>query len=114
MKGNSKFGILSKIRRYITEETAIQVYRMMIRPYLEYVEFVIGSSTKEKVDKVDRLQNKALRRIEYCNNSEERDSYDLLECKYKIEKICVRRKEFRSEEIGKIIRVMCYIIYSMM
>ena len=84
-KANSKLGIQSKIRRYITEETAVKFYKTMIRPYLEYVDFVIESSTKEKIDRIDNLQRKALRRIEYCNNPEDRQTYDELGCKYNIE-----------------------------
>ena len=91
-KANTKLGILSKIRRYITEETAVKVYKIMIRPYLEYIDFVIESSTKEKIDRIDNLQRKALRRIEYCNNPEERKTYEELGGIYKIEKLCVRRK----------------------
>ena len=91
-KANSKLGILSKIRRFITEETAVRIYKVMIRPYLEYVDFAIDSSSKEKVDRIDRLQCKALRRIEHCNIPEEREPYVVLERKYKIEKLCIRRK----------------------
>ena len=91
-KANSKLGILSKIHRYITEETAVKLYKTMIRPYLEYVDFVIESSTKKKIDRIDNLQRKALRRFEYCNNPEDRQTYDELGCKYNVEKLSVRRK----------------------
>ena len=91
-KANSKLGILSKIRRFITEKTAVRVYKTMIRPYLEYVDFIIESSTKEKVLKVDALQHKALRRIEYCRTPEEKETYEVLERKFKIEKLEIRRK----------------------
>ena len=91
-KANLKLGILCKIRRYISEETAIRVYKTMIRLYLEYVDFVIECSTKEKVERIDKLQDKAIRRIEFCNNTEDRESYEVLERSYKMEKLCVRRK----------------------
>ena len=91
-KANSKLGILSKIRRFITEKTAVKVYKTMIRPYLEYVDFIIESSTKEKVLKVDALQQKALRRIEYCRTPEEKKTYEVLERKFKIEKLGISRK----------------------
>ena len=79
-KANTKLGILSKIRRYITEETAVKVYKMMICPYLEYIDFVIESSAKEKIERIDSLQRKALRRIEYCNNPDDRKTYEELGC----------------------------------
>ena len=64
-KANSKLGILSKIRWFITENTTVRINKTMIRPYLEYVDFIIESSTKEKVQRLDALQNNALHRIEY-------------------------------------------------
>ena len=91
-KANSKLGILSKIRRFITEETTVRIYKTMIRPYLEYVDFVIESCTKERVDKIDQLQKRALRRIEYCCNPEQRETYKFLGSKYNIEELHVRRK----------------------
>ena len=41
---------------------------------LEYVDFIIESSMKEKVQRLDTLQHKALRRIEYCKNPEDRET----------------------------------------
>ena len=44
------------------------------------------------MQRVDALQHKALRRIEYCKNPQERASYDALQRKYNIEELNVRRK----------------------
>ena len=44
------------------------------------------------MDKIDTLQRKVLRRIENCNNPENRQSYEELERKYNIEKLDVRHK----------------------
>ena len=44
------------------------------------------------MERIDKLQYKALCRIKYCNKPEDRESYEVLECKYKMEKLCVRRK----------------------
>ena len=73
-KANSKLGILAKIRRFITKDTAIRKNKTMIRPYLEYVDFVIESNTQERVQKLNQLQHKALRRIEYCYNPVQRET----------------------------------------
>ena len=91
-RANSKLGILTKIGKFITEKTAVKVYKTMIRPYLEYVDFIIASSTKEMVQKLDVLQRKALRRIEYCLFPEEKKSYEVLESKYKIERLATGHK----------------------
>ena len=67
-KTNTKLWILSKIRRFISEITAVRIYKTMIRPHLDYIDFVVDSGSSDRVQKLDRLQKKALRRIEYCKN----------------------------------------------
>ena len=60
-KANTKVGILSKVRRFITQKTAINIYKCMIRPHLDYIDFVVDSGTADRIKKLDRLQNKAIR-----------------------------------------------------
>ena len=91
-KANTKVGILSKIRRFITERTALNIYKCMIRPHLDYIDFVVESCTVDRISKLDRLQNKALRRVEYCINREQRMDIDCLAIKYNIEPLHLRRK----------------------
>ena len=40
----------------------------MIRPHLDYIDFIIDSSSADRIQKLDNLQKKAVRRIEYCPN----------------------------------------------
>ena len=91
-KANSKLAILCKIRRYISEKTAVRVYKTMIRPHLEYIDFVIDSCAKDRIEKIDKLEDRALRRIEFCHRPENRLDYNELRMAYKIESLCVRRK----------------------
>ena len=44
-----KYGILRKIRRYISEETAILIYKVMIRPHFDYGDYMIDSSTQKNI-----------------------------------------------------------------
>ena len=90
-KANAKVGILAKIRRFICVNTAARIYKTMIRPHLDYIDFVTDSSSVDRVKRLDTLQNKALRRIEYCINKENRLSYPLLQTKYNIEDLKLRR-----------------------
>ena len=64
----------------------------MIRPHLEYIDFVIESSNKNCISKINKLQERALRRIEYCYNPEERLDYIELQVMYNIESLDVRRR----------------------
>ena len=50
-KANMKLGILRKIRRFVTERTAVSIYKAMIRPHMEYIDFIIESGSREKIEK---------------------------------------------------------------
>ena len=79
-KNNFKLGILSKIKRSISESTAAKIDKTMVRPHLKYIDFVVDSCSNDKLDKIDELENRALRRIEYCMRPE-RLSYEELRIK---------------------------------
>ena len=64
----------------------------MIRPHMEYMDFIVESGTKEKIEKLDKTQDKALRHIEFCNDKEDRLNYYLLRNKYNKEELSVSRK----------------------
>ena len=71
-KANAKTGILAKIRRFIIDKTAAMIYKTTIRPHLDFVDFVVESRSADRVKKLDTPQKKALRRIEYSMNKENR------------------------------------------
>ena len=90
-KANRKLGIMSKIRMFISNDTAARIYKTMIRPHIEYVDYVVESGGKTLVSKLDRLQERALRRIEYCKKPENRKEYSELQKEYNIESLSIRR-----------------------
>ena len=77
-KMNAKFGILAKIRRFITEKTAMIIYKVMIRPHVDYIDFVVESGSADRIQRLDSLQKKAIHRIEYCPVPENRKTLDVL------------------------------------
>ena len=91
-KANKKLGTLSRIRMFITNVTAAKIYKFMIRPLLEYVDFIVDSGSKCLISKLDRFQDRVLRRVENCTNPESRKSYAELGKLYNIEPLRVRRK----------------------
>ena len=99
-KANAKIGILAKKRRFITEKTAMKIYKCMIRPHLDYIDSVVESGLADRIQKLDTLQKKAIRRIDYCMAPENKQSLDVLLEKYKIESLHVRRK-------GNLLKIMC-------
>ena len=56
-----KIFILSKIRKSISEDTDIFVYRSMIAPIIDYGDVVYSGSFQEGIAKLQKLQNRALR-----------------------------------------------------
>ena len=91
-KTNSKIGILAKIRRFVSESTATEFYKTMIRPHLDYIDFEVESRSADRVRKLDSLQKKALMRIEYSIDPQNRKSYQILQDEYTIQDLCIRRK----------------------
>ena len=87
-----KYGILRKIRRYISEETALLIYKTMIRPHFDYGDYIIDSGIQSKIEKMERIQDRIIRTIEYKYIMEERDDIDKLKTRYNIEKLYIRRK----------------------
>ena len=56
-----KLYLLSRIRQYINEHTAISIYRTMIAPIMDYGDIVYAGTNVENLDKLQRLQNRGLR-----------------------------------------------------
>ena len=100
-KANAKIGILSRIRRFISDKIAIRIYKTMIKPHMDYIDFVVESSSSDRINKLDKLQNKAIRRIEYCVDPIKRLDIEELHVKYKIEKLALRRKRNLMKIIHK-------------
>ena len=72
-KASQKLYIFRKIRRFISQSTAILVYKQMIRPLLEYCNIIHNSGKKMKCDKIDNVQSKCIRIIENCYDKVERE-----------------------------------------
>ena len=64
----------------------------MIRSHLDYIDFVVESGLGDRIQKLDNLQKKATRRIEYCMVPENRWDINLLYEKYNIESLRLRHK----------------------
>ena len=63
-----KIYMLSKVRRYIDFNTALTIYKTMILPILEYGDVAYDNSDLQLLDKLQVLQNRALR---ICLNRQE-------------------------------------------
>ena len=50
--------MFSKIRRFITEHSAIRIYKSMLLPYFDYGDIVYDKARQIDLDKLQRAQNK--------------------------------------------------------
>ena len=60
---SSGIGALKRLRPFICEDTAILLYRALIEPYFDYCCPVWDGLSKELADKLQKLQNRAIRVI---------------------------------------------------
>ena len=63
-KSISKLSMLYKLRRFISQDTALHIYKTLIRPYMDYGDFIVDSANADKIDKLERLQERIVRLIE--------------------------------------------------
>ena len=87
-RATHKIYMLSKIRRYIDVNTATTIYKTMILPVMEYGDVVYENSDLKLLDKLQILQNRALR---ICLNRQVHIPVILLHQECKIAKLKARR-----------------------
>ena len=51
-KARCKLGMLYKIRRFFSCETSLLIYNVMIRPHLEYGDFIVETLSQTHIDKL--------------------------------------------------------------
>ena len=57
MNVQNKYGILREIRSYISVETAVMLYKVMIRPDFDYGDYMIKSGAQGKIDKLECIED---------------------------------------------------------
>ena len=56
-----KVSLLSKVKRYLRDESALQIFKSMILPYIDYADVVFANSNVSDIEKLQRLQNRCLK-----------------------------------------------------
>ena len=59
-KANKKLYMIYKIRKCLSKKTTALLYKQLVRPHLEYCDFLIDSSLRKHIDKFDKVQKRAL------------------------------------------------------
>ena len=52
---------MSKVRKFLTEATALKIYKSMIIPYMDYGDVIYNPANRDGLDKLQRLQNRCLK-----------------------------------------------------
>ena len=81
-KCNSKLLMLYKIRSFISNDMVLLISKTLIRPYMDYGDFIIDSDSANKICKLKRLQERIVRLIEYCSVKENREDINVLLTRY--------------------------------
>ena len=92
-KVNYKLYMFGKIRKYITINAAILIYKQTILPYFDYGSFLMNSASQNSISKLDKYQNRALRLIEYKPKHQRAEYMVNLMTEYRIPSIRQRRGE---------------------
>ena len=53
--------LLAKMRKYITQDVSLRIYKIMILPVLEYGDILYEGANKKLIDKLQVIQNRCLR-----------------------------------------------------
>ena len=87
-----EFLAYEKIRKYISFDTSVQIYKQTIPPYFDYGGFISISLSKDKKHELQVMQNDILR---ICNKSKvsDRVSIELLHKKSKLLSLEQRREK---------------------
>ena len=87
---SSAIGALKRLRPFICDDTAILLYRALIEPYFDYCCPVWDGLSNELADKLQKLQNRAIRVI---TKSDYYFSATALRGKLGLDNLCTRRKK---------------------
>ena len=58
-KIRQRIGVLSRVRKYMDQQLAIQLYNALILPLFDYFDVVYGNCSLSQLSKLQRLQNRA-------------------------------------------------------
>ena len=68
-KANKKVYMIYKLRNCLSKKTTALLYKQLVRPHMEYCDFLVDSGLKKHVEKLDKIQKRALRlKLKLCMN----------------------------------------------
>ena len=86
---NGKIYQLGKLSKFVTSDIANLIYKQTILPVLEYADLMVGSGPAERILRLQKLQEKAIRIID--NNAHVNLDVDILSNLYRLTPLKLRR-----------------------
>ena len=56
-----KLMLLSKMKKYLRDDTALSIYKTMLLPYFDYADVIFDKALNKDISKLQKLQNKCLK-----------------------------------------------------
>ena len=78
-KFSNKIYQFGKVRNFLDTETRVSVYKQTVLPLTEYVSFVLNLNNKYEVEKLQKLQNRALHMCYHVQDPKNVSARDLHE-----------------------------------
>ena len=108
-KVSIKLHTFSIMRRFLTKETALLLYKVMILPHFDYVDFIADSATVESTEKIERLHKRAIRKVEFSQQYNQKGQYEKVLQNFGLTSLYQRRAEhlltFIYKFKGDIVRI---------
>ena len=98
-----KLFILSRLRKYLSEKAALLIYKTMVLPYMDYVDVVFHKATGANLERLQRIQNRALK---ICLNLGRREETERIHRQAQVPLLDNRRKNhlmkfmYKQKELG--------------
>ena len=84
-----KIYLLSRVRKFMSNRTALLVYKTMILPFFDYADVIYHNARVNELDKLQRLQNRALK---LCLGLHKREDTELVHRTAKVPLLENRRR----------------------
>ena len=106
--GNKLFK-LGKMRKYLGEKDCLLVYKSMIVPVMDYCSFYLGGAQQNELQKLQRLQNRAIRiccqlriRGNHIDDMHNDNKIHMLEKRRKQQLLCFMWKRSKTDRVRHI------------
>ena len=105
LRASKSVNLLKRMRRQVDRKTKLFIYRLFIRPKLEYANIVYGSNLSHgQGEAIEKVQRQALLA---CTYAYRHTSHSQLLHETAIESLSTRRKYFRLCQLYKMINGLC-------